>query len=258
MNFDERAIVISGGSGGIGFAAATFLLDRGGRIALIDSVAPSAAQKASLSDHGERAIALVSDVTRREDVEKAVETAWRGFGHIDGLVNCAGVDRHHDLIDLLDGEFADILDINVLGSFRLSQAVVRRMIDLPTAVRSSCSIVHLSSVNALVATATHLAYATSKGAIAQMTRAMAVELAPHNIRVNAVGPGSVRSPMLDDLLKLKPDAMTSILRRTPLGRLAEPTEVASVIGFLLSDHASFITGQTIYVDGGRTVQNLTL
>jgi glucose 1-dehydrogenase len=91
-----------------------------------------------------------------------------------------------------------------------------------------------------------------------MTRAMAVELAPHNIRVNAVGPGTVRSPMLDDLLKLKPDAMTNILRRTPLGRLAEPIEVAAVIGFLLSDHASFITGQTIYVDGGRTVQNLTL
>jgi NAD(P)-dependent dehydrogenase (short-subunit alcohol dehydrogenase family) len=170
MNFDERAIVVSGGSGGIGFAAATFLLNRGGRIALIDSVAPNAAQKSLLSNYGERAIALVSDVTRREDVETAVETAWDGFGRIDGLVNCAGVDRHHDLIDLLDGEFADILDINVLGSFRLSQAVARRMIDLPTAGRSSCSIVHLSSVNAMVATATHLAYATSKGAIAQMTR----------------------------------------------------------------------------------------
>jgi glucose 1-dehydrogenase len=258
MNFDKKAVVVSGGSGGIGFATATFLLDRGGRIALIDSVEPNAPQKASLSNYGERAITLVSDVTRREDVEKAVQTAWDGFGRIDGLVNCAGVDRHHDLMDLRDGEFADILDINVLGSFRLSQAVARRMIDLRPAGKSSCSIVHLSSVNALVATATHLAYATSKGAIAQMTRAMAVELAPHNIRVNAVGPGTVRSPMLDDLLKLKPDAMTSILRRTPLGRLAEPAEVAGVIGFLLSDHASFITGQTIYVDGGRTVQNLTL
>ena len=258
MNFDERAIVVSGGSGGIGFAAATFLLERGGRVALIDSVAPNAAQKVSLSNYGERAIALVSDVTRREDVERAVQAAWDGFGRIDGLVNCAGVDRHHDFMDLRDEEFADILDINVLGSFRLSQAVARRMIDSRTASRSSCSIVHLSSVNALVATATHLAYATSKGAIAQMTRAMAVELAPHNVRVNAVGPGTVRTPMLDDLLKLKPDAMTSILRRTPLGRLAEPIEVAAVIGFLLSDHASFITGQTIYVDGGRTVQNLTL
>jgi glucose 1-dehydrogenase len=161
-------------------------------------------------------------------------------------------------MDLRDDEFADILDINVLGSFRLSQAVARRMIDSRTAGRSSCSIVHLSSVNALVATATHLAYATSKGAIAQMTRAMAVELGPHNVRVNAVGPGTVRTPMLDDLLKLKPDTMINILRRTPLGRLAEPIEVAAVIGFLLSDHASFITGQTIYVDGGRTVQNLTL
>ena len=117
MNFDERAIVVSGGSGGIGFAAATFLLERGGRVALIDSVAPNAAQKLSLSNYGERAIALVSDVTRRQDVERAVQAAWDGFGRFDGLVNCAGVDRHHDLMDLRDEEFAEILVSTSLAPF---------------------------------------------------------------------------------------------------------------------------------------------
>jgi NAD(P)-dependent dehydrogenase (short-subunit alcohol dehydrogenase family) len=258
MDFDKKVIVVSGASGGIGFAVSTFLLDRGARIALADAVALSAAQTQAISVYGDRAVALSCDVTRSEDAESVVASAHANFGRIDGLVNCAGIDRHHDMLALEDDEFQKILGVNVLGSFRLSRAAARRMIVAQDAQAGSRSIVHLSSVNAVIATATHVAYATSKGAVAQMTRAMAVELAPYGVRVNAVGPGTVRSTMLEDLLKVKPDAMTSILRRTPLGRLAEPSEVASAVAFLLSDYASFITGQTIYVDGGRTVQNLTL
>jgi NAD(P)-dependent dehydrogenase (short-subunit alcohol dehydrogenase family) len=258
MDFDKKVIVVSGASGGIGFAVSTFLLERGARIALADAVALSPTQTQAISGYGDRAMAISCDVTRSQDAESVVAAADANFGRIDGLVNCAGVDRHQGMLDLRDDEFEAILDINVLGSFRLSRAAARRMIVAQDAQAGSRSIVHLSSVNAVIATATHLAYATSKGAVAQMTRAIAVELAPYGVRVNAVGPGTVRSAMLDDVLKVKPDAMTSILRRTPLGRLAEPSEVASTVGFLLSDHASFITGQTIYVDGGRTVQNLTL
>lgn len=256
MKFTDEVVIISGGCGGIGFAAARFLLERGGFVVLADTAAPDSAQNDALAGYGERAAFVHCDVTHHKDAETVVATAQTRFGRINGLVTSAGLDRHHDWSDLDDAEFKSIMDVNVLGSFRLAQAAAKRMVSTPGA--ASRAIVFVSSVNAMIATPTHLAYATSKGAVAQMTRAMAVELATHNIRVNAVGPGTVRTAMLDDLLKLKPDAMSAILRRTPLGRLAEPEEVASVVGFLLSDHASFITGQTIYVDGGRTVQNLTL
>lgn len=256
MRFDDNVVVVSGGCGGIGFAAARFVLERAGRVVLADVAAPNAAQSEALAAHGERAAFVACDVTNAADAEAVVATAQGRFGRIDGLVASAGVDRHHDWRGLSDAEFKAILDVNVLGTFRLARAAAKRMVAAPRA--ASRAIVFVSSVNAVIATPTHLAYATSKGAVAQMTRALAVELAAEGIRVNAVGPGTVRTAMLDDLLKLKPDAISAILRRTPLGRLAEPAEIASVVGFLLSDHASFITGQTIYVDGGRTVQNLNL
>ncbi len=258
MDLTDRVIVVSGGSGGIGFASAGFILDHGGVVVVADATPLSAAQRERVASHGDRVLEIACDVTRVTDAEAVADGAVARFGHIDGIVNSAGIDRHHDLLDLTADEFGTILDINVLGSFRLTQAVVRRMVASPRTHPRSYGVVHMSSVNAVIGTPTHVAYATSKGAIAQMTRVMAVELAPHGIRVNAVGPGTVHTQMLDDLLRYKPDALASIIARTPLGRLGDTTEIAAVVGFLLSDHASYITGQTIYVDGGRTVQNLTL
>lgn len=257
MNFTGKNVIVSGAAGTIGFDACCFLGARGAALVCADRTALSAEQKQALMQLTDKILETPCDVTQAGDAEAVAGAATARFGGIDGLVNAAGLDRHHDFFELTDAEFSDMLDVNVLGSFRLAQAVARRMMMAPRVAPRSYSIVHLSSVNAVIGTATHTAYATTKGAIAQMTRVMAVALVQYGIRVNAVGPGTVRSNMLDDLLRQKPDALDRILQRTPMGRLAEPSEVSAAVAFLLSDHASYITGQTIYVDGGRTVQNLT-
>ena len=258
MNLSDKVIIVTGSSGGIGFATAQFILEHGGCVVCADISALSEEQQENLTTHEERFLEASCDVTDMINAKAVVETAVKRFGRIDAVVNCAGIDRHSNFFDLTEDDFSEIFNINVLGSFRVSQESARQMARQPRRDLDSYSIVHLSSVNAVIGSPTHVAYATTKGAVTQMTRVMAVELAPLGIRVNAVGPGTVRTNMLDNLLQTNPEALEQIMRRTPLERLANPEEVAATIGFLLSDYASFITGQTIYVDGGRTVQNLVL
>jgi NAD(P)-dependent dehydrogenase (short-subunit alcohol dehydrogenase family) len=256
LQHSGQVFIVSGGLGGIGFATASMLLARGARIAIADRAQPSERQRALLEIHAHDHVIVPCDVTRRADVQAAVDRTVQAFGRIDGLVNSAGIDRRTPLFDITDEAFKDIIDINLLGSFRFAQLVANVMVSQGVPAARSYSIVHLSSVNAMIGSATHLDYSATKGAIAQMTRVMAVELAPHGIRVNAVGPGTIRTEMLDRWVAAHPRALDTVHQRTPLKRVGEPEEVAAVISFLLSGDASYVTGQTYYVDGGRIAQNL--
>lgn len=251
-----RVVLVTGGCGGIGHATALRLLGDGASVVLADLAPPEGPQAVALAPFAGQVLFCGCDVTRRAEVAAAVTAAQARFGRLDGLVTAAGVDRRHRLAELDDEEFAAILDVNLLGSFRAAQLAAAVMGDRPAGGGPGGAIVLVSSVNARIGTATHTAYGASKGAIAQMTRIMAVELAPRGIRVNAVGPGTVRTRMLDDLAARRPEALERLLLRTPMGRFAEPAEIAAAVSFLLSDDASYITGQTLYVDGGRLAQNM--
>ncbi|MFV0360195.1 SDR family NAD(P)-dependent oxidoreductase [Tropicimonas sp.] len=251
MNFEGKSYIITGGAGGIGLASAHFLAKRGARLVL-------AGRSPSPEGLPNGALYVPCDVSSRQAVDALIATAVEAHGLPDGVVTSAGIDRHHDFFALDDTAFAEILDINVLGTFRVVQAVARLWAEQPRQMPASYSAVLVSSINAVIATPTHTAYATSKGAIAQLTRVLAVELAPYGIRVNAMAPGTVRTALLDALLDEKPAALDSIHARTPMRRVAEAEEIAAGIGFLLSDHASYFTGQSLYADGGRTAQNLSL
>jgi NAD(P)-dependent dehydrogenase (short-subunit alcohol dehydrogenase family) len=150
-----------------------------------------------------------------------------------------------------------VLRTNLKGSFLVSQAGARHMVDQVHAGKKPGSIINMSSINAVVSISDQIPYCITKGGIGQLTRSTSLALAPHGIRVNAIGPGSVMTEMLTAVAKNR-EAKHRMMSRTPLGRFAEPEEVASVAVFLASDEASYITGETIFVDGGRLALNYTV
>jgi NAD(P)-dependent dehydrogenase (short-subunit alcohol dehydrogenase family) len=150
-----------------------------------------------------------------------------------------------------------VLRTNLKGSFLMGQAAARQMVAQVKAGGKPGAIVSLSSVNAVFALPDHVAYSISKGGISQLTKAMAIALAPYGIRANAIGPGSIATAMLEKVIT-EPAVRERILSRTPLGRLGMPEEIANIAAFLASDQASYITGQTIYADGGRLPLNYTV
>lgn len=252
MSSMNKTYIVSGGSGGIGLATVKRLAARGARVVVADLEEPI---EPIVDDHVRF---RACDVTKRDQVREVVRGTVEEFGVPDGVVTSAGIDCHHRFLDLDDAEFARVLDVNVLGSFRFVQECARYWVDVPRTAPENYAAVLLSSVNAVIATPTHTAYATSKGAVAQLVRVLAIELAPFGVRVNAMAPGTVRTRLLEKLSDERPEAAAAILSRTPMGRFAEPSEIAGGIEFLLSEAASYLTGQSLYADGGRTIQNLAL
>ena len=175
------------------------------------------------------------------------------MGGVDILLNNAGIIRRGDPLELPLEDFEATLAVNLRAPFLLTQEVGRRM----RAAGTGGSVINMSSINAIVNIADSLAYSVSKGALNQLTRAFAVGLAPYGIRVNAIGPGSIETPMVAKG-PVPPQVLAAIQARTPLGRLGKPEEIAAIAAFLASDQASYITGQTLYADGGRLALNYTM
>jgi NAD(P)-dependent dehydrogenase (short-subunit alcohol dehydrogenase family) len=251
---DGRVVIITGAAQGIGEACARRLVRDGASVALWD-VLDAAGERlaAELNSAGGRALYCHCNVARATDVNAALAATLTAFGRVDGLVNNAGIFKAADFLDITEADWDAVLDVNLKGSFLVGQAVAREMV---RAGRGS--VVNMSSVNGRLAIPTIASYNASKGGIEQLTRVMALALADHGVRVNAVAPGTIATELAKNAVLTSDEAKARILSRTPMKRLGEPSEIADVCAFLLSDASSYVTGEIVVVDGGRMTLNYTV
>jgi glucose 1-dehydrogenase len=258
MSFTGKTVIVTGAAKGIGRAIAERFAAEGAAAVICDvDAAEGEAVAEALRGAGQRARFLSCDVGSSTSVAALFHAVLAGEGSVDVLVNNAGILDSADFLDLSETDFDRVLRVNLKGAFLMGQAAARQMVAQVKAGGRPGAIVNMSSVNAEFALPDHVAYSISKGGMAQLTKAMAISLAAHGIRVNAVGPGSIMTAMLEQVIT-DPAVRTRILSRTPLGRLGLPEEIANVVAFLASDQASYITGQTIFADGGRLPLNYTV
>ena len=248
MKLREKAAIVTGGSRGIGRAIAHALAMEGATVALIDRNMETGSEAAAqIEADGGKALFLQADVSDRDQVLRAVSETVQRLGRVDILVNNAGIHTQAPFTEETRSDWLLLFEVNVLGTVFPSQAVVPYMIK-----QGGGRIVHISSKAAVVGEPGHAAYSASKGAVLSLTRAMAVDLAPHHITVNAVCPGPVFTDML---LAAVPDAADrqALAQKAPLGRLGQPEDVAAAVLYLASDDAGWCTGQAISVDGGFSI-----
>ncbi|GIL61995.1 hypothetical protein Vafri_16326, partial [Volvox africanus] len=255
-----KVAVVTGGAKGIGYGCARSLCKEGAKVVLAD-VDLTAAQRSAqdLVTAGYSAHAVQCDVRRKADCESAVAAAVEKWGKVDIMVANAGIVKAAPFLDMTEQDFDDVVGVNLKGVFLSCQAAARQMVAQRDADPSwgGGAIVTMSSVNAVMAIPTIAGYNASKGGVNGLTRSMALALAPHGIRVNSVGPGSIATDVLASVAA-DTAARNRILSRTPMGRIGEPDEIGEVVAFLSSEAASYMTGQVLYVDGGRLALNYTV
>jgi NAD(P)-dependent dehydrogenase (short-subunit alcohol dehydrogenase family) len=247
----QETIFVTGGASGIGFAVVEAVLEQGCRAIIVDHDERSLDQsRAALAQFGEYVRFVRLDVTDEAAVVQTVERCEAEFGPITGLVNSAGIARDLPSLDTSADLFRRILDVNVVGSFVVSREIAKRMCE-----RGSGSIVNIASVSGIRGNIGRVAYGASKGGVITMTRVMAVELAASGVRVNAIAPGPIDTPLVREIHTEQIRA--EWIERVPQRRYGEPSDIASMAVFLLDNgKAGFVTGQTICVDGGFTAAGL--
>jgi glucose 1-dehydrogenase len=256
MRLERKVAIVTGGAHGIGLAIAKRFAAEGANVVIADLDAR--AGQAAAHDLGDACCRFVAtDVGDAGAAQHVVAAACDAFGMLDILVSNAGIIHAADFLDLAEADFDRVLRVNLKGMFLIGQAAARRMVAQVKAGHPPGAIINMSSVNAVLAIANQVPYCVSKGGVDQLTKVMALALAPHGIRVNAIGPGSIMTDILKGVAADR-DAKRRLLSRTPLGRIGEAEEIASVAAFLASSDASYLTGQTIYADGGRLGLNYTV
>ena len=260
MKLVQRVAVITGAAQGIGAACARLFAAHGASVVIADvNEANASALVDEIVQAGGAATFQRTDVGVASDCTALIERAVARFERIDIVVNNAGIVHAAEFLDLAEADFDRVLRVNLKGAFLCGQAGARRMAVQPPRDNGDRGvIINMSSINSVVAIPNQVAYTVSKGGLNQLTKVMALALASHGIRVMGIGPGSIATEMLKAAVLTSGPARDRIMSRTPLQRLGEPDEIAKVALFLASDDASYMTGTTVYADGGRLALNYTV
>jgi NAD(P)-dependent dehydrogenase (short-subunit alcohol dehydrogenase family) len=249
-----KVCLITGGAQGIGEACARLFLEQGAKVVIVDIDNERGQSLASqLQQQGHEILFIASDIGNKVEVDAVIKQVISQHGRLDVLVSNAGIFKAAPFLEVSESDFDEVLRVNLKGAFLMGQAAARVMKD-----QGGGAIVHMSSVNGVLAIPEIASYNVSKGGLNQLTRAMALALADDGIRVNAVAPGTIATELASKAVLTSDEARNKILGRTPMKRLGSPSEIAHVVAFLASDAASYITGEVITVDGGRMALNYTV
>jgi NAD(P)-dependent dehydrogenase (short-subunit alcohol dehydrogenase family) len=246
MNTQKKVAIVTGGGSGLGFAIAEKFISSG--ITTIIAGRNMEKLQTAKEQLGDLCFPIACDLTNLSSIPSFVEAVLQRFGQIDILVNNAGINQKKEFTEVTDEEFQNIITTNICAVFALSREVVKHMLE-----KGSGNIINISSMAAQYGLPKVIAYTASKTAIDGMTRAMAVELSPKGIRVNAIAPGFIYSAMTEKALNSDPERKAKVFGRTPMGHMGEPNDIGEAALFLAGDAAKYITGVILPVDGGNSI-----
>jgi glucose 1-dehydrogenase len=245
--FAGKIALVTGSSSGIGQAIAIRLASEGAAIVIdyVGSRQGADDTRSTIEKAGGKAIVIEGDVSRVSDCQCLIDQTYTQLGRCDILVNNAGIEKGANFWEVTEADYDAVLNVNLKGTFFLTQAFVKRLID----ARQPGRVINISSVHEDMVFPHFATYSASKGGMRMLMRNLAVELGPHNITVNNVAPGAIITPINRNLLNNKPQ-LDALLNNIPLGRMGKPEEVAGLVAFLASDEAAYVTGSTYVIDGG--------